>query len=749
MRSTRLVTVAAMLACSLEAMPSIAATTSDSDLAEIVVSANRIGDQSVQTIPMSISVVNPVALDRLGGADLTDLAGSVPSLTVEAGGPGLSKIDLRGITTGAADIFNNLEDRPLVSVYIDDTPLAVQGLNPDLKVFDLERVEVLRGPQGTLYGASAMGGTVRYITRKPDENDFFGSAEAVASDTAGGGVNYSVRGAVNLPIQHDTLGLLVAGYNGRDSGWIDNVETGSDRINWSRSSQGRVALRFLPVEHVTLDASVLFEKLDTGGSNYAFSQLGKNQFASLTATPINDDLRVYNLTAAYDPTWGHVISSSSYTTRTVGYNDTSQYLTEAFFIPPPPLAGVYVNQNHITNFSQELRVNSNHTGSFNWIGGAYYSHGIRANYQNGNTPGFDSTFGALIGDPTFNSVTYGGFAPNDQFSALENIREHEIGLFAEITWTPVPRLSLTGGLRYFDWHQDFYIYQGGIAGALGPGEPLTTQQGTSASGSNPRFVANFHATDTTILFVEAAKGFRYGGVNDPVPLSVCAPSLAAEGLKSSPLTFGPDHLWSYSLGEKTTLDNNRLRLNATAFVIDWNEVQTSHLLECQYTFIENAGAVRSTGGEAEATYKVTPAFTMGLNGSYTHAVANGAVPNVGAASGDRVPFVPEYLASATVDYAVPLGAKTLRFNGEYQYHGNSATEFNASNPLDRGLNAYSNINIGANLESLNWQCGLFVRNLANSSQVTLIIPDAIGSQPGDRVAYARPRTIGIRFAYQF
>jgi outer membrane receptor protein involved in Fe transport len=460
-------------------------------------------------------------------------------------------------------------------------------------------------------------------------------------------------------------------------------------------------------------------------------------------------MKVYNLTGEYAPAWGRVISSSSYMTRTVGFNDTGQYLTLAYFLPPPPLAGPYINQNDVTQFSQEVRVISNQTGTIKWIAGAYYDHQIRKNFQDDNSPGFDAAFGNKIGDPTFNSVDYGGFSRNSIFSARENIREHEIGLFSEVTWAPISRLDLTAGLRYFDWHQNFYLYFGGIAGSLGPGEPLVTQQGAAASGVNPRFVANFRATDSTIVFAEAAKGFRYGGVNQPVPITFCGAALAALGLSSAPTTFGPDHLWSYSLGEKTTLDDNRLRLNATAFLINWSDVQTQKNLPCSYAFVENAGEIRSTGAEVEAAYRISSALTLGLNGSYTHAVANGPVPNVGALNGDRVPYFPQYLASVTAEYAVPIGGAVLRFNGEYQYHGNSATEFNSSNLLYRVLGAYTNANVAANLEFSKWQFGLFIRNLTNSSQVTMIVPDALGTQPGDEVAYGRPRTIGVRLAHQF
>lgn len=713
----------------------------DDSLTEVVVTSSRQGNQSLQSIPMSITVVNPDVVSQMGASSLTDIAPLIPSLSIEQSGSGLNKIDMRGISTGPADVVNNLEDRPLVAVYIDDTPLAMQGFNPDIKVFDIDRLEVLRGPQGTLYGASAMGGTIRYITKKPDASDLFGSSELTLSDTVGGGINYGARGSVNLPLSADTA-VLLTGYNGRNSGWIDNAEIGTTQINWDRSTQGRIALRY-KADQLTLDASVLFEKLDTGGSNYTFSQLSHNQFYSMSPTPINDDMKVYNITGEYVLDFGKIISSTSYMNRNTGFNDTGEFLSELFY-GLPAMATPYVNQNRVSQFSQEVRVISNQNGQIKWVAGGFFNHLVRNDYQDDNGPGFDQA-------TDINSVSLGAFRPDSVFSGTEDIRERDLGIFGEVTWSPIKRLSLTTGLRYFTWQQHFNLYFGGAGGAVN-GEPSTVDQSASAHGFNPRFNISYELTDSTMMFVEAAKGFRYGGVNQAVPnaSNLCGPDLNALGLKSAPISYGPDHLWSYSLGEKTTLDDNKIRLNATAFVIKWNDVQTSHYLpSCSYAYTQNAGAVQSTGIELEAAYKVTSQLTFSLNASYTHAVADGSVPNVGAVNGDRTPYFPQYLGSATADYVIPVRSALVRFTGEYQYHGNSATRFDVEDPSYRVLPAYSNVNVAANLEFSSWQVGAFVRNLSNSAQITMIAPDVLGVQPGDEVAYARPRTIGLRIAHQF
>lgn len=693
----------------------------DDTLQEVVVTASRQGAQSIQSIPMSITAINPSKSDA---ATLSDLATLVPSLNLEQSSPGLSKVDIRGVTTGAADIVNNLEDRPLVGVYLDETPIAMQGFNPDLHVFDIDRVEVLRGPQGTLYGAGSMGGTVRYITTKPSPLGFSGSQELTLSDTVGGGLNYGVRGSVNLPTSLSSA-LLLTGYTGRNSGWIDNTELNSAHENWDRSSQARIAYRIME-GNLTIDVSALLERLDTGGSDYTFSQLGKSTYYSLTPTPVNDDMKVFNVTVEDDVALGNIVSSTSFINRETGFNDTGQYLSEDFF-SLPAMATPYINQNAVTQFTQETRLISNDSW-FKWMTGVYYNHMVRKDYQDDNGPGFDQAIG-------INSLAYGAFHPNSVFSGDEYIWEHEIGVFGQLTQT-VGKLDFSEGVRYFDWDQNFYLYFAGIGASYdGPGHPATLDNATSAVGVNPKFTADYHLNETTFLFLEAAKGFRYGGVNQYVPLSVCG--------QSAPVTYGPDHLWSYSLGEKTTLGS--LRLNATAYLIRWSNVQTEHELACSYAYTQNAGAVQSTGTELEASYSLNH-FTLALNGSYTKAVSDGTLPNVNALSGEQTPYTPRWLSASTLSYT--QGVWTLA--SVYSYHGQSYTTFNPLDPFYRTLPAYSNLDLRLDYIKASWKLGAFIKNAMNHGEVTMIAPDALnGVQPGDEVAYARPRTIGVSVMRSF
>jgi len=667
------------------------------ELDEVVVTASRQGIQSLQKIPASITVVDLKAEGRLGATDLSDVANSIPSLTIEQGGPGLNKIDIRGITVENADVLNNIDSRPLVAVYVDDTPLALDGFNPDLKVFDLDRIEVLRGPQGTLYGASSMAGTIRYITKKPNPQEYSGSDEITVSDTVGGGVNYGIKASVNLPLSAQTA-LLLSGYNARNSGWINNIQNGQNGENWDRSTQGRAALRWTPSDYFTLDASVLFEELNTGGSNFSFSGLGKNEYASLTPTPITDNMKVYNLTETITPDFGTIISSTSYTTRTTGFNDQGQYLSELFFGVTEPTT--YVNQNTLSQFSQEFRVVSRQDQRTRWIVGTFFNHLSRVNYQDDSGVGF----GQYIG---FDPRTIGGFTADSVFSGTQGVRERDFGIFGEVTWALTDRLDFTAGARYFNWRQRFNLQFGGPGGygAYDTGSNVVNKQliedvGAKAQGVNPRFIVSYKLSDDAIVFAEAAEGFRYGGANEAVPNAnvpgACGGQLQSQfHLTSAPPSYGPDHLWSYSLGEKSLFLDDKLRVNATIFLIDWKNVQeAAYLGSCSYTYTTNAGTVISKGGELEATYKLARYLTLGINGSFTHAAADGALPNVGAQSGDLTPYSPEWLGAATVDYKLGFS----RLNVEYSYHGRSGTRFDPADPSYVVLPAYKNLNLAETFE---------------------------------------------------
>ncbi|MGA2710450.1 MAG: TonB-dependent receptor [Steroidobacteraceae bacterium] len=731
---------------------------SSSQLEPVVVTASRQGEQNIQDIPMAISAITPQSLETFGLSGMEDYSRMVPSLNLQQLGPGINKIDIRGITTSGID-YTDVQDRPLVTVYLDDTPISLQAQNPDLKVFDLERVEVLRGPQGTLYGAGAMSGTVRLITKKPDLNQVSASSGVDASDTSGyGGFNYNIRQMVNLPIIDGVLAMRAIVYRGDDSGFIKNIEQ-NDTGHPDVTNQARLALRYKPNDNLTIDGSFTYEDLHAGVYD-GFSGLPAYQFTSLEPELTTDSLKVFNLTAEQNFHSAVLTSSTSILDRNNANFGANEYGVNAFlFGGQAPLdPALDVVSDNSKDFVEELRLSSNSDGKLKWTSGVFYEHFERYYYQNQpDAPGFDQRWGNEIGFPTYSSLDDGAFQPNDDFSGVQDSGEHQTAVFGQATYTVLPNLDVTAGLRYFDWHQDFVLYFGGVFGAspiasspTSPGVPLKESGTASASGINPRYAIDYHFSDDEMVFAEAAKGFRYGGVNQPVPQSICEVYLQQIGLTQAPLTFGPDKLWSYSLGEKSSLLDRRLTLNVTGFFIYWTDVQTTRDLACSYYFIENKGTIESRGLELETQARITQALTFGFNGSYNNATTDGLVQNLNAPSGSRTPYDPKWITNTTLTYDLPLGDDTVSFATNFSYRSGAATAFNPTAYGYRTLPDVRDLDAAITYKKPRFQVGLFGSNLTNG--LTIInngatVPGSL--QPGDTLFYARPRTVGVRIAAQF
>ncbi|HTB28810.1 MAG TPA: TonB-dependent receptor [Steroidobacteraceae bacterium] len=719
-------------------------------LQEIVVSATRLGDESIQKIPMAISVISPAALDAKGLSGISDFVGELPSVNMQSVSPGENVIDMRGLVTNEVDP-TNAQERSLVALYLDDSSIGMEGFNPDLHVYDLERVEVIRGPQGTLYGAGSMAGTIRLITKKPDPTAFLGDADLSVSETQHGGTNTSIRGMVNLPLIDDKLAARLVLYRSDDSGYIDNVELGERDANPAYATQGRLAVRWLPSDTFTLDVSALFARLNAQGRNTVYPQLGAYTYESLTAEQLSDYFKLYNITADWDLSFAHLISSSSYTQRQITEDESYESLDEYLITPGTRLPAGNQNGNDVREFQQELRLVSRPDQPLRWIAGAYFERDSRFYPQNLTSPGFDSAFGAEIGDPTFNSQTaYGTPAPDTPFYGTINLVERQLALFGEATYSILPRLDLTLGARYFNFKDDFDLYFTGVAGAIAPGEPDIGNGEQRSTGVNPRGVLTFKVNEQVIVYGEAARGFRYGGVNEPAPVVFCASDLEALGLKESPPSFGPDHLWSYTLGEKGTFNEGRWTMNVDGFYIDWDDVQTQHLLTCGYSFAQNAGKITSQGLEWESKVRATSALTLGLSGSYTDATANGPIANLGAAGGDRAPFFPRNIVTASADYDVPLPQGKIEISTDYTYRSRAFTDFSPTAFDYTVIPSSVLLNGSIGYMADQWSLSVFGTNLTNNHLVSIVDVNTNGPyQPGNLAYWGRPRTIGVHAHVKF
>jgi len=746
------------LACALAAAAvipndALAATPTDPNglaLQEIVVTATRVGEESIQKIPMAISVISPEALDNKGLSGLSDFVGQLPSVNMQSVSPGENLIDMRGLVTGEVDP-TNAQQRSLVALYLDDASIGEEGFNPDLHVYDLERIEVIRGPQGTLYGAGSMAGTIRLITKKPDLLEFLGEGDISVSQTEHGGTNTSIRAMLNLPLIDDKLAARLVLFRSEDSGYIDNLELNERDANPAYATQGRLSIRWLPLDTLTVDASATLARLNALGRNAVYPALGNYTYESLTPEQLSDYFKLYNLTADWDISFAHLISSTSYTQRNITEDESYESLNENLLTPGTKLPAGNVNGNDIKKFQEELRLVSRPDQALRWITGAYFERDSRFYPQNLVSPGFDSAFGTEIGDPTFNSQTaYGTPAPNTPFYGTINLVERQFAIFGEATYSILPKFDATLGARYFDFKDEFNLFFTGAAGAIAPGEPDTGGGQQTSKGVNPRAVLSYKFTDDVMAYAEAARGFRYGGVNEPAPVDFCATQLAAIGLKESPPDFDPDHLWSYTLGEKGTFVDGRLKMNIDGFYIDWKNVQTTHALTCGYGFIENAGRIKSEGVEWESQFRATKALTLGFSGSFTDAVANGPIPNLDAADGDRVPYFPRSIVTVSGDYSVPLPQGKIVISTDYTYRSREFTDFSPTIFDYLVIPSSVLLNGSVGYETNKWSVTLYGTNLTNNHLVSLNDVNVNGIyQPGNLEYWGRPRTIGVHVHVSF
>ncbi len=727
--------------------------TADSDnlaLQEIVVSATRVGESSLQKVPMAISVISPAALENKGLSSLSDFVGELPSVNMQSISPGENVIDMRGLVSSEVNP-TNAQQRSLVALYLDDASIGQEGFNPDLHVYDLERIEVIRGPQGTLYGAGSMAGTIRLITKKPDLTVFSGDADVSVSGTKHGGTNTSERAMLNLPLIPDQLAARLVLYRSDDSGYIDNLELHQRDANPVYSTQERLAIRWMPSAALTVDASATFARLNALGRNAVYPQLGNYTYESLTREQLSDYFKLYNVTVDWDVSFAHLISSTSYTQRHIAQGESFEGLDERLLTPGTRLPAANINANDFHKFQEELRLVGRPDQPLRWIAGAYFERDSQFYPQNLVSPGFDATFGAEIGDPTFNSQTaYGTPAPDTPFYGTIGIVERQFALFGEATYSILPRLDLTLGARYFDFKDDFKLFFTGIAGAIAPGNPDLGSGEQKSKGVNPRAVLNYKITDQVMVFGEAARGFRYGGVNEPAPVTFCAAALAAIGLKESPESFGPDHLWSYTLGEKGTFADGRLVLNVDGFFVKWDGVQTIHNLPCGYNFTQNAGKIRSRGVELDAKVRATSALTLGLSGSFTDATANGPIPNLGAVDGDRAPFFPRTIVSASGEYDVALPQGKIQVSTDYTYRSDAFTDFSPQSFFYEKIPSSVLLNASVGYVRDRYSLTLYGTNLTNNHLVSVIDVNTNGIyQPGNAEYWGRPRTLGVHLHVKF
>jgi iron complex outermembrane receptor protein len=682
------------------------------EIEEIVVTAQK-REEALQDVPFSVAAATDTQIRNSGADNVVDLARNFAGLTIADLGPGQSQIAIRGISAGQV-----IRDQPgvkeQVGVYLDESPISIALFTPDLELFDLERFEVLRGPQGTLFGAGSLSGTLRYITAAPRLNEYEGNVELTALDGTGTDVGGKVRGAVNIPLG-ERAAVRIAGYRSELPGFIDAVQSnGSVRedVDSGDKTGGRIALLFQPTENVTILPRVVYQELDTDGfpridvfnflaNSFTTTEpavnLGNRQQFTQVEEGLEDDFALVDLKLEINLGPVTLTSVSSYTDREVVVTrDSTALSSSVVFSPFSMIPGFFPNLPNPTPatisalvrtpttltdttdleaLSQEVRLTSNSEGKFQWLVGAFYQDVERDYGQANVNPGFDATTG--IDNSQINSRTDATF-----FSSLVYDFE-QFALFAEGTYAVTDKLGLTLGVRYYDFDEDRLLNFGGIF----TGATVDSAGSTSSDGVSPRFILAYNPTEDVQLTAQVSRGFRLGGINDPVNIPAC--SNPADGvIFGNQPDFDDETVINYELGAKTQFADRRLTVNVAAFYSDIEDLQgTADARSCNSRIVFNVADARSVGIEAELFARVGANWDFGLAVTAVDAELRSSVTGLdannnpfvisGLAKGARLPTAPKFQAVGSAGYRRTLGSSGISgfANFTVQFVGSSFSQF--------------------------------------------------------------------------
>jgi iron complex outermembrane receptor protein len=710
-----------------QAPPAPDTDTESQALGTIVVTAEK-RSEDIQQVPMSITVIDADQLQNLHATQLADYAAYIPGLTIsDNGAPGSAAIGIRGISP--------LTATSTVATYIDETPIGSSSMYGDggTAIIDLlsggfQSVEVLRGPQGTLYGASAMGGVIRYITRAPDLNAASGSVGVDTFGVSGAGdLGYGGRASFNAPLVSDKLALSVDFAQQNTPGYIDSIRTGENDQNafWQRA--GRAALLWKATDDLSVTFSAMTSKVDADSFSYVAIDpvtlkplYGKNKDDNYFAEPYKKTYDVYTATVNWDLGFADFVSATSYAqTDAHTNNDASAVygpLGPALGLDGPFLSEVFY---HLKLFktTQEFRLASKEDDHVEWLVGAF---GTRENSKQ------DQSLTAQFLDYSF----IPGYNPLAEVGLPSTYEEY--AAFGDLTYKFSPLFDLTGGVRWAHNSQDFTeLTSGAITGTVE--QPGSSDESVFTYSLTPRF----HVSTDTMLYARIATGYQPGG-----------PNLALPGV---PQQVDSSKLTSYEGGIKTMLDDQRLMLDAAIYDVEWEDIQVPASLN-GVGYFTNGGTARSRGFELSAMYTPVTGLRLGFNTAYTDAELTEDVPGIGGLDGDRLPNIPKWAASATADYTFPLsGGWSGRVGGGLRHVGDSTSGLtHAPNSLPQ--DGYTALDLNADISNEHWTVRVFARNITDERVYTNYVvrtnalTGEIGGVSGVPLA---PRTVGVGVDFRF
>jgi iron complex outermembrane receptor protein len=760
---------------------------------EIVVTARK-REETVQDVPISVAAPTASELRDRGAETMEDVAANVAGFTVQNLGPGQSQVAIRGVSAGQI-----VRDQPgvkeQVGVYLDESVISLSLFTPDIDLFDMNRVEVLRGPQGTLFGSGSLSGTVRYISNQPK----LGTSETVGdfsvSSISNGSIGSSIKASVNAPMS-DTSAMRVAAYYTRYGGFMDAVQPDlsvKKDVNDGDRAGARVAFRFEPDKNLNITPRILYQEVKMNGWNRADAfnilanpytttrpkvALGPRELFTQIKEPFTDKFLLGDFNVGYNLGGGRNLTSiTSYTDRDVLVVRDATALTASITGGSIGLpASIYTLNAPLDDatkakaFTQELRL-SGGDKKLQWLVGGFYGHTDRKYAQSLLVSGFE----ALSKIPTAGKF---GAAKDVLFFSNLKYNFKQTAVFGEATYSVSDKFDVTGGLRWYDFNENRTQTFDGIFA-----DPGTTKGSSKATGFAPRVIAAYKLNSDTRLNAQISKGFRLGGINDPLNVPLCT--------AGDLLTFGghdswkDEQLWNYEVGSKSRVAGGRGSVNASAYYADIKDLQATVTAgSCSSRVIFNVPKAKAAGAELEWELAPTDDFDFALSASHTDSKlqstlfstdAKGVKTIVaGIKSGSRLPTVPQNQAAAAATYHWRTSQNWAGYaTGAYQYVGSRFTQIgdqdagfgtvnlnsfapnNIGGPFTQStftfnpeLPAYQTVNVRFGVLKNKWDVALFVNNIFDE-RALLALDQERGTRA--RVGYLinQPRTVGISSRVNF
>jgi iron complex outermembrane recepter protein len=769
--------------------------TDDEISQEIIVTAQKRAT-SLQDVPFSVAAMTNEDLKQSGASNIVEVARNVPGLYIADLGPGQSQVAIRGISAGQV-----IRDQPgvkeSVGIYLDESPISIALFTPDLDLYDLDRIEVLRGPQGTLFGAGSSSGTVRYITAQPDIGNSGGSVDFTLSGVTDGEMGNDLRGAFNMPLGEKAAMRAVA-YRSELAGFIDSYYPGRgvlEDVNSGTRTGGRLAFRFEPTDNFTITPRIVYQKLDTDGfpradfynilgNTYTTTEpqvdVGERGQVTQLKEGLTDEFTMADLKLEFGFGDVGLTSVSTYIDRTVQVRRDASQLTGSVTVDvggtpaQTRLDSPLIDDTDLQVFSQELRLGSSGEGPFQWVVGAFYQQADRDYAQTLPTPGYDEVLSppptAQPDTPYYSRLTY----DFSQFAA-----------FGEATWRFSPAWALTGGLRYYNFDEDRYIT---ITGAFADLAHINEFGTTSSDGVSPRVILAFNPAKETQFTAQVSRGFRLGGINDPLNATLCQGNDL--DIYGGHPTWDDEKVTNYEVGTKSRFADGHVTLNGAVFFSKIDGLQVvADAGSCSSRIVLNAEA-ESKGAEVELFIRPNESWDIGVSATYADAEITQSqfIPDTdppkpigGIREGNRLPTSPQLQAVATVAYNFPVGSTESYVRLTAQHVGSSYTQLadqeagfgvikdhpsgfvddNSARlipfggvPLDTVINfdaelaSYEIANLRWGFRADDWEAAVFINNLFDERAVLSLDRERGRSA---RVGYLTnpPRTVGVNLRVKF